>query len=93
MMPGKILGEILSNDEITKSGLVLATTIKETPEKALVLKVGPPKRNKKGRLIEPCAKPGEIVYFKRNFGSKLKTETKHYIFLKNEEITGVDNEI
>ena len=92
VMPGKIFGEILSNEEITEGGLIITTRIKEIPRKAKVLKVGPGKRDKKGKIIESCVKPGEVAYFKKNFGFKWREEQKEYIFLRNDEITGVSDE-
>jgi len=94
VMPGKILAEILSNLETTAGGIILATVQrkKEIPQKARVLKVGAAKRDVKGKLLEPVAKVGEIIYFKRHFGFKWKEEWREYIFLKREEITGVSDE-
>lgn len=89
---GKIFAQILSEETITKSGIILARTIKEIPRRARVLAVGAPELDKKGRIIKPVAKVGNIVHFKKGFGVKYSVEGengkwKHYIFLKNEEIT------
>lgn len=69
----------------------MASTMKEIPWKAKVLKVSPPKRDKKGKLIESVAKVGETCYFKKNFGFKWRQERKEYIFLTSEEITAIDD--
>ncbi len=90
VMPGRILGEILSNLETSKGGILLASTAKEIPQKARVLKVGAPKRDKKGKLLAPVAEVGNIVYFKKNFGFKWKQEHKEYVFLERDDITGVE---
>ena len=94
LMPGKMLGKILSNLETSEGGIIMASTVKQTPMKALVIKVGPPKRGKKGKLVEPCAKVGDIAHFKKNFGVKWRPEkdSEEYIFLENDHITGLEVE-
>jgi len=91
VMPGKILGEILSNDLISPGGIVIPTgQVKEIPQKAKVLKVGPPKKDKKGKLITPAANVGDIAHFKKSFGFQWKDGMKNYIFLNNEDIIGTE---
>lgn len=84
---GYTYGEILKEETMTESGIVIARTVKEIPRRARVIAVGKPIINKKGKEIKPPAQVGDLVHFKRSFGIPYEEEGKKYIFLKNEEIT------
>lgn len=70
----------------------MASTMKEIPRKMRVLKIGAPKKDKKGKEIKYNFKVGDCLFFKKNFGFKWKEEGKEYIFLESEHITGVEVE-
>ena len=86
---GKFYCEVIKEEEITPSGIIIKAD--EKPIKARVISVGVPQMDKKGKPIRPCAKPGDSVYYKRGFGKEVVMDRKRYIFLKNDEIVGVEN--
>jgi len=86
---GKIYCEVLSEDTYSKSGLIkLARTVKEIPRRGKVITVGKPEKDKKGKVIAPCAEVGDIVHFKKSFGVHWEKDGAKYVFLRNDEITG-----
>ena len=118
---GKIFAQILTNEETTKSGIIIKGKIHETPLKAKVIELGDPPRycmcwepkreknrfkdnglcltcNKplatsrslKGQEIPWVCKKGDTVHFKKGFGKRCRIEEKDYIFLKLEELIGVE---
>jgi len=88
----KLLGEILSEETISEGGIILARTVKEIPRRAKVLAIGKPEIDKKGKELPQVAEVGDIVHFKRNFGTQWQEEIeggkfRKYIFLKRDEVT------
>lgn len=70
---GKILVEILSDAKRTESGLYLAGIKEEVPHRGLVINIGLPFIDRKGREFHWTFKPGHIVHYKRNWdGGKEK---------------------
>jgi len=88
-LAGKYFCQIISDLRQTASGLFIAETVKEKPHKALVLAVGGQKTTKKGVLKAQSAQVGDIAHFKRVWNRALPKD-KQYIFIKEEEIVGVE---
>lgn len=85
---GKILVEVLSDQKVLPSGIIIAETVRETPHHGRVVAVGSPGVNRWGKEIQPCAQPGDIVHFKKQYHTFWEKEGKKYVFLRNEDITG-----
>ena len=89
---GKLLAEIVSEEEISAGGIVMAKYLKETPVKARVLAVGAPAYDyKKNKELPQVAKVGDTVHFKRYHGKGwITVDGKKYIFLKRMDVTAVE---
>jgi len=73
----------------TKSGLILADTAKEKPQKGSVIAVGDGKLNKKGERIPLDVKVGDTVIYSKYGGTEVKVEGEEYIILKADDIYAV----
>jgi len=73
----------------TKSGLILADTAKEKPQKGSVVAVGDGKLNKKGERIPLDVKVGDTVIYSKYGGTEIKVEGDEYLILKADDIYAV----
>jgi chaperonin GroES len=85
-----ILIEPISQEEKTKSGIILPSTVeKEKPEQGKVIAVGSGKRTNDGKIIAPEVKPGDIVLFTKYGPNEVKVDNKEYLIAKQEDILAI----
>ena len=85
-----IVIEPVSQEEKTKSGILVPTTIeKERPEQGKVVAVGPGKRTSSGQVIPPEVKPGDLVLFTKYGPNEVKVGDKEYLIAKQEDILAI----
>ena len=73
----------------TKSGLILADTAKEKPQKGSVIAVGDGKLNDKGERVALDVKAGDTVIYSKYGGTEVKVEGEEYIILRSDDIYAV----
>lgn len=83
---GKVLVKILEDTRKTESGLWIVDKIEEVPHRGLIVSLGLPYRDAKGRIHEWDIKIGEIIHFKRNWENR----GNHFV-LKREDIFAVED--
>lgn len=85
----RVVVEPISEEEVTKSGIVIPDTAeKEKPEQGKVIAVGPGKIEG-GKRIPLEVKAGDIVLFAKYGPSEVKIEDKEYLVIKEEDILAV----
>ena len=85
-----ILIEPISQEEKTKSGIILPSTVeKEKPEQGKVIAVGSGKKTKDGKIIPPEVKVGDLVLFTKYGPSEVKVQDKEYLIAKQEDILAI----
>lgn len=83
---GKLLVEVIPDIKQTASGLYLAESIKDIPHRGRVMTLGKPFIDSDGDTIQWDFMEGEIVHFKRNWGS----DRDKFIILKRDDVFAVD---
>ena len=74
----------------TKSGLILADTAKEKPQKGTVIAVGEGKWDEDGeKRIALDVKAGDIVIYSKYGGTEVKVEGEEYLILRADDIYAV----
>ena len=73
----------------TKSGLILADTAKEKPQKGSVIAVGDGKLNDKGERMPIDVKAGDTVIYSKYGGTEVKVEGEEYLILRADDIYAV----
>ena len=76
------------NEETTKSGIILAGAIKEKPQIAEVIEVGPGEKIK-GELQEMYVKKGDNVIVSKYAGTEVKYEGEEYLIVKQDDILAI----
>lgn len=85
-----ILIEPISQEEKTKSGILLPQTVeKERPEQGKVIAVGPGKRLSSGKRVPMEVKKGDKVLFTKYGPSEIKVGDKEYLIAKEEDILAI----
>ncbi len=86
----KIVLEVSSKEEVTKSGIVLPDTAeKERPEQGKVVAVGPGKMMENGTRAAMSVRVGDTVIFSKYGPSEIKVDGKEYLVVKEEDVLAV----
>ena len=86
----RVLIEPISEEQKTKSGIVLPDTVdKEKPEQGKVVAVGPGRIDSNGNHIPMSVKKGDIVLFTKYGPNEIKIKNKEYLIAKEEDILAI----
>jgi len=73
----------------TKSGLILADTAKEKPQKGTVVAVGEGRFNEDGDRIPMGINVGDVVIYSKYGGTEVKVEGSEYIILRADDVYAI----
>ena len=82
----RLIVEILEEEEITVSGIVLPDTAKEKPQRGKVLAVGPGPRDEDGEYIKMDVEEGDEIIFSKYGGTEIKVGTDDYLILRESDV-------
>jgi chaperonin GroES len=82
----RLIVEVLDEDEITVSGIVLPDTAKEKPQRGKVLAVGPGARDEDGDYIKMDVEVGDEVIFSKYGGTEIKVGTDDVLILRESDV-------
>ncbi|MDR1421941.1 MAG: co-chaperone GroES [Coriobacteriales bacterium] len=90
----KPLGDrvIVKQDEAettTASGIVLASSAQEKPQRGTVVAVGEGKLDNNGNLVKPGVKKGDSVIYSKYGGTEVKVDGEELIILRADDIYAV----
>jgi len=84
----KVLVKPESEEEKTKSGIILPDTAKEKPQRGKVVAVGSGKV-KNGQVIPLEVKEGDIVIYEKYGPSEIKMNNEDLLIIKEDDILAV----
>jgi chaperonin GroES len=80
----------ITQDEITKAGIVLPDTMdKERPEKGEIIAIGPGRILDNGQKAEMNVKIGDKVMFKKYSPDEIKIDGEEYLVIKESDIIAI----
>jgi chaperonin GroES len=82
----RLIVEVLEEEEMTVSGIVLPDTAKEKPQRGKVLAVGPGSRNEDGEYVSMDIEVGDEVVFSKYGGTEIKLGTDEILILRESDI-------
>jgi chaperonin GroES len=82
----RIIVEVLDEEAITASGIVLPDTAQEKPQRGKVLSVGPGPRDEDGEYIKMDVDEGDEVIFSKYGGTEIKLGTDEYLILRESDV-------
>jgi chaperonin GroES len=82
----RLIVEVLEEEEMTASGIVLPDTAKEKPQRGRVLAVGPGERNEKGDLNPMSVEVGDEIIFSKYGGTEIKVGADEVLILRETDV-------
>lgn len=85
-----VIVKAITENEVTKSGIVLPDTIdKEKPEKGEVIAIGPGKLMENGQRAPMSVKIGDKVMFKKYSPDEIKVDEEEYLVISEGDIMAI----
>lgn len=81
----RVIVEVLDEEDVTYSGIVLPDTAKEKPQRGKVLAVGPG-RYEDGKLVPLDVKEGDEVVFSKYGGTEVTVSGDEYLILRESDL-------
>jgi chaperonin GroES len=82
----RLIVEVLDEEELTVSGIVLPDTAREKPQRGRVLAVGPGARDEDGKYVEMDVAEGEEIVFSKYGGTEIKLGTDEVLILRESDV-------
>src|SRR5579862_6125834 len=78
--------EVLEEEDMTVSGIVLPDTAKEKPQRGRVLAVGPGARDDNGKFVPMDLAEGDEVVFSKYGGTEIRIGTDDVLILRESDV-------
>ncbi len=86
----RVVVKPLSQDEVTKSGIIMPATVdKERPERGEIIAIGPGKLLDNGSFAPMGVKVGDTVVFKKYSPDEVKIDNIEYLVISESDIMAV----
>jgi chaperonin GroES len=82
----RLIVEVVDEEEVLTSGIVLPDTAKEKPQRGRVLAVGPGGRNDKGEIVPMDVAVGDEIIFSKYGGTEIKLGTDDVLVLRETDV-------
>jgi chaperonin GroES len=82
----RIIVEVLEEEEVTISGIVLPDTAREKPQRGKVLAVGPGSRDEDGEYVKMDVEEGDEVIFSKYGGTEIKIGVDDVLILRESDV-------
>jgi chaperonin GroES len=81
----RLIIEVLEEEQVTASGIVLPDSAKEKPQRGRVISVGPG-RYEDGKLVPVDVVEGDEIIFSKYGGTEVKVEGNEYLILRESDV-------
>jgi chaperonin GroES len=82
----RLIVEVIEEEEVTSSGIVLPDTAKEKPQRGRVLAVGPGPRDEDGEYIKMDLEENDEIIFSKYGGTEIKLGTDDVLILRESDV-------
>ena len=82
----RLIVEVLDEEDVTASGIVLPDTAKEKPQRGKVLAVGPGSRDEDGEYIKMDVEEGDEIIFSKYGGTEIKIGADEVLILRESDV-------
>src|SRR6476661_7781216 len=82
----RLIVDVLDEEDVTASGIVLPDTAQEKPQRGRVLAVGPGSRDEDGEYIKMDVEEGDEVIFSKYGGTEIKVGADDVLILRESDI-------
>lgn len=85
----RIIVKTLDTETVTRLGVIIPDNAAAKSDKALVLAVGPGKKNKQGNRMSLTVQPADTVLIVKGAGIRVNHNGANYLILTEDDIYGV----
>jgi chaperonin GroES len=82
----RLIVEVLDEEEVLASGIVLPDTAKEKPQRGRVLAAGPGSRDEDGKHVPLDVEEGDEIIFSKYGGTEIKLGADEYLILRESDV-------
>ena len=82
----RLIVEVLDEEEMTISGIVLPDTAREKPQRGKILAVGPGSRDEDGEYIKMDVEVGDEIIFSKYGGTEIKVGADDVLILRESDV-------
>jgi chaperonin GroES len=82
----RLIVEVLDEEDVTTSGIVLPDTAKEKPQRGCVLAVGPGSRDDNGKFVPMDLAEGDEIVFSKYGGTDIRIGTDDVLILRESDV-------
>ena len=82
----RLIVEVLEEEEMTISGIVLPDSAREKPQRGEVLAVGPGSRNDNGDVVPMDVEVGDEIIFSKYGGTEVKVGLEDLLILRESDV-------
>src|SRR5438874_13814910 len=82
----RLIVEVLDEEELTVSGIVLPDTAREKPQRGRVLAVGPGGRNEDGQYVPIDLAEGDEIVFSKYGGTEVSVGGEDVLILRESDV-------
>ena len=82
----RLIVEVLDEEEVLASGIVLPDTAKEKPQRGRVLAAGPGPRAAAGEHVKMDVDEGDEILFSKYGGTESKIGAEEYLILRESDV-------
>ena len=82
----RVVVKPMSEEDVSKGGIILPDTAKERPQRGQVIAVGPGRLDEDGKRIAMEVKKGDKVIYAKYAGTEVKEDDEEYLILRESDI-------
>ena len=82
----RLIVEVIEDDEVTDSGIVLPDTAREKPQRGRVIAAGPGKKTEEGKTIPMDVAVGDEIVFEKYAGTEIKIGVENYFVFSQDRV-------
>jgi len=82
----RLIVEVLEEEDVTASGIVLPDSAKEKPQRGVVKAVGPGARDEAGNRIAVDVEVGDEIVFSKYSGTDIKVGSDELLILQERDV-------
>ncbi len=85
----RVIVKRLEEDEMSKGGIIIPDSAKESPAEGEIMAAGPGKKDENGKVAPLEVKKGDKVVFSKYAGTEIKVDGVEYLIMREEDILGI----
>jgi chaperonin GroES len=82
----RVVVKPMTEEEVSKGGIILPDTAKERPQRGEIIAVGPGRLDEDGKRIVMEVKKGDKVIYAKYAGTEIKEDDDEFLILRESDI-------